>query len=310
MEFETVGAVRSTAKFEGIFSSSDGTVIAEYIARMSFYFGKNIVKMDFTIKNPKAAKHPGGLWDLGDPGSVFFKDLSMQVSLKSTSKTDIMWKTQLNNSFNSANSNNLIIYQDSSGVENWDSPVHVNKDGLVKNRFRGYRVTSDRIIEEGHRASPSVAIRSGEKVITAAIQNFWQNFPKSLEVKNNAIVIRLFPEQYDDMFELQGGEQKTHSVYIHFGSGVEEPEHLDWVQSPLVVRAPSEWYSRSMALGYISPFGKDKNPEYQKLVNNAIEGDSNFFLLREKIDEYGWRHFGDVYANHEIVSYKGSSLLF
>ena len=32
------------------------------------------------------------------------------------------------------------LYQDSSGGDNWQSPVHVNAEGRVPNRFRGYRV--------------------------------------------------------------------------------------------------------------------------------------------------------------------------
>jgi hypothetical protein len=37
------------------------------------------------------------------------------------------------------------------------------------------------------------------------------------------------------------------------------------------------------------------------LVNSAITGDQSFEQRREIIDEYGWRHFGELYADHEAV---------
>jgi hypothetical protein len=34
-------------------------------------------------------------------------------------------------------------------------------------------------------------------------------------------------------------------------------------------------------------------------VGAALDGDDTFDAKRERIDEYGWRHFGDLYADHE-----------
>ncbi len=44
---------------------------------------------------------------------------------------------------------------------------------------------------------------------------------------------------------------------------------------------------------------------YLRLVNAAIEGPDTFELKRERVDEYGWRHFGDLYADHEAVRDSG-----
>src|SRR5439155_1016122 len=35
------------------------------------------------------------------------------------------------------------------------------------------------------------------------------------------------------------------------------------------------------------------------LVNAAVEGADSFVCKRETIDEFGWRNFGDIYADHE-----------
>jgi hypothetical protein len=38
---------------------------------------------------------------------------------------------------------------------------------------------------------------------------------------------------------------------------------------------------------------------YEALVNVAIDGAASFRARRECIDEFGWRHFGELYADHE-----------
>ena len=49
------------------------------------------------------------------------------------------------------------------------------------------------------------------------MEGFWQNFPKALEVRGNRLTIGIFPRQYADVYQLQGGEQKTQTLYLAFG---------------------------------------------------------------------------------------------
>ena len=37
------------------------------------------------------------------------------------------------------------------------------------------------------------------------------------------------------------------------------------------------------------------------MLGDALEGERNFMVKRETVDEYGWRHFGDTWADHEEV---------
>jgi len=253
---ETEGELRTTLKVEGEFRSSNRSSFANFVSRVSFFANSSIVKIDFTIHNPQAAKHPGGLWDLGDPGSIFFDDLSICATLNSnelsamnnelhndpsTISYRLNDESSALNYQSSANSyelncaSNLIIYQDSSGGENWKSLNHVNRNGEVKNSFRGYRVYSDKeIISDGLRANPTISIKDNDKQISCAVQNFWQNFPKALEVKGNTMIIRMFPHQYDDVFELQGGEQKTHTIFLSFDQRLSDKTGLEWIQNPLI----------------------------------------------------------------------------
>lgn len=310
INIETRGLLRSTIKIEGKFKSKSGKIFSDFFTRLSFYAGKSVVKIEFTIRNPKAAKHPGGFWDIGDEGSIFYDDLSMHFSLPLKQDVSISWKTQLNQKLRKLNKTRLEIYQDSSGGDNWNSPSHVNRYGKVMNSFRGYRVNSESLLEEGHRASPTIAITSDNITVTAAIMDFWQNFPKSIEAKENKLTIRLFPKQHNDFFELQGGEQKTHTCYLNFENNERKSLGLDWIFDPLVPQTNPDWFAKTMAIGYMAPMEKNKNSYYQKLVNNLIDGNNSVFKNRERVDEFGWRHFGDVYANHEKVGYRGSQSTF
>ncbi len=57
---------------------------------------------------------------------------------------------------------------------------------------------------------------------------------------------------------------------------------------------------------YLTPRADDPHGDYLRLVDAAVEGDDTFERKREVIDEYGWRHFGDIYGDHEAVFHKES----
>ena len=202
---------------------------------------------------------------------------------------------------------NLLIYQDSSGGENWRSSNHINRSGKVPLRFKGYQVwEGEQLITQGLRASPLVYIGDGNIGISSAIQKFWQNFPKAFQIDGKRIKMGLFPEFFRDLHELQGGERKTHTVFLDFNG---RPEALNWIQNPLIPVIPPEWYSRTKALSYLSINSKYNDYLYETLIETAIRGKNNFFHRREVIDEYGWRNFGDIYADHEAVGHTANAPL-
>lgn len=307
MSRETQGPLRITLKAEGRFKSQSGSEFASFSARLSFFANSPLVRIEFTLLNPRAAKHPGGLWDLGDPGSVFFKDFSLHAALNTYQQpTEISWTTR-RGAYNSQRmSRKLLIYQDSSGGKNWNSRNHMNRDREIKNAFRGYQVYSDgELVEKGMRTHPCIAVADKDKKISAAVQSFWQNFPKALEADDDTLIIRLFPKQYNDIFELQGGEQKTHTVFLHFGETQDFTCLEGLIHAPLILRVSPEWYAKSKGFDYLVPESSDPNKKLTEVINTAIRGKHTFFHRREIIDEYGWRNFGDLYADHEAVGYQG-----
>lgn len=331
---ETPGPLRTTLKVEGQFkakqpnqlneSNRPNQAIASFFSRIHFFAGLSMIRLEFTVRNPRAAMHPGGLWDLGDPGSVLFRDLSIHTALNCRSaqpkisyylKEDpVPMDYQSVNqsrqpsaiSYKQNGDSHLRIYQDSSGGENWKSHNHVNRNGEVKNCFRGYRIYwNGEITKEGLRANPSISIHEDGKRISGIIQHFWQNFPKALDAKDNTLTIRFFPEYHNDVFELQGGEQKTHTVILEFGLFREVDQGFGWIDSPIIPRSTPEWYAKTKAFDYLMPENEALNGELRELISVAIKGNNTFFRRRERVDEYGWRNFGEFYADHESVGHDG-----
>ena len=55
------------------------------------------------------------------------------------------------------------------------------------------------------------------------MREFWQNFPLAMEAGDAAVTVRLFPRQSAAPHELQGGERKTHEIWLTFGPEALEP---------------------------------------------------------------------------------------
>jgi hypothetical protein len=289
---EAAGPVRATACLEGVFPGAG----LRFVARLSFFAGTGLVRVAFTIHNPERARHRGGLWDLGDPGSVLFRDLSLRLGAQPDNKA--FWTAEPGQTPRSAST--VEIYQDSSGGENWKSRNHVNRDGRVPVSFRGYRVRGGDAEETGLRANPVVRVGG----VAAAVPEFWQQFPKAIAAGRDEIRIGLFPAEFDDLHELQGGEQKTHVVWFDL-RGAAEAEPLGWAHAPARVVAPPEWYADSGAVPYLIPKSRGEDRPVEAFLHGAIEGPNNLFDRREVIDEYGWRNYGDLYADHEAAYYTG-----
>jgi hypothetical protein len=306
-EFDARGPVRATIGFEGAFEGRRRGRL-RFRARLSFFAGSSFVRVELTLHNPRRARHRGGLWDLGDPGSIFFRDLSLQLGLGGSSPLRVHWTEDIAGLERTTEAETFEIYQDSSGGENWRNRNHVNRFGEVPLRFRGYRVRRGREASSGLRASPVVSVESPTGPVTAAIPEFWQQFPKAIDTERGMLNLRLFPGQFGDLFELQGGEQKTHTVWLHFSrsdrSGIGS---LEWVHRPVRVHCTPEWYAETKAIPYLLPASANPGDRYESYLSTVVDGSKSFFARREIIDEYGWRNYGEVYADHEGAYYRGEA---
>ena len=313
---ESRGPLRATLRLEGRLGRQ-----LRWLARFDFFAGSGLVRLRWTVHNPRRARHAGNLWDLGDSGSVLLEDFSLRWTMSQTVRR-AFWKSEsdrpaetisvdqesLSSPGAEVEAGNLVeIHQNSSGGENWQSPNHVNRHAQVPCRFRGYRVQVGAGMREGLRASPIVAAEDGRMELAVAMPEFWQQFPKTMAVDAEGIRIGLFPREANDLFELQGGEQKTHSVWFLAAAkqGADVANALEWVDRPARAIASPAWSAQSRAMPYLVAADGKTDPRYHAMMDAAIDGPESFLAKRESIDEYGWRHYGEVVADHENAYAKG-----
>lgn len=309
---EEPGPFRASLLAEGRFVSSRFKPVILFKARLVFFADQSVVRLEFLIRNPQAALHPGGLWDLGDLGSFFFKELS--ISLCPHGKPQqLFWYTEQPENIQVSNIDNWILYQDSSGGKNWNSRNHLTHSGDLSVSFCGYHVRALqnnelKLIDQGLRANPGVRILTSSGWLAATVMDFWQNFPKALTWRAGFLSVGLFPGESRSEFELQGGEQKRHIIYFDFGL----PHHdmaLPMFQHPIHAALDPNWVEKTSAISFFVPQREDRNEKYLQYINQIIEGPESFIEKRELIDEYGWRNFGDLYADHEAVNQNESPML-
>lgn len=289
---------RSTFFFKGYFKGNTTLFCLRFEASLTFFIDSALCEMEITLHNPKAAQHKGGFWDLGDPGSEYFK--SLNLSIKLDERPEVHWKDLSEDQFKTIKGDSIRLYQDSSGGENWDHHIHIDKSNNSTVSFKGYQLSADdQLVTQGDRASPVFSLMHQQKVLlSAAIKNFWQNFPKALSIKKNELRIEIFPETHKSDYELQGGEQKTHSVYLDFSDNSQQLEQL---LKPVNITLTLEHYQQSQALPWL-PKSYQSDP-LDSLIRKGIDGDRDFFWKREEADEYGWRNFGELWADHETLEH-------
>ena len=299
---EEVAASRAEANscldtiLTGHWRSRDGQTFARFEIALAVHSKGSLVDADIRIHNPNRAMHPGGLWDLGDPGSAFFSSLSLNIAGTSRTQARLV-ADQAPSNWQASQNEPLSIYQDSSGGEQWNSRNHQDKDGKVTTRFKGYKVQWGASTDQGSRVQPILEVTCGENVCGATLHKFWQNFPSGLQATDHGMQIDLFPATSGQTFELQGGERKTHRVTLQFG---QPAEALHWACHPLTPVVEAVEYEVAQALPWFTA-AESSSSDLDNLIQAGITGPGNFFDKRETIDEYGWRNFGDLFADHETL---------
>lgn len=290
---EVRGPVRTTLAMSGNFTGQNKRQLL-FQARLHVYAGLSHCALEVRLHNPDAAHHPGNLWDLGDPGSVLIKEWLLELPLAEEHLAGRIYPTV----FDSARELVLgqgAIYQEASGGLHWDSPVHRNRDGVVPMRQPGWMLTTGELKETGDRAQPILQAVCGEAHVSVGIEHFWQRFPKSLESEQGILRLGLLPGNFPGGHELQGGEQITERIRFDFA----ERELPGFVAGPALFALCDGRHCRDTGVlpeGLWQPF--DLN--YRRLLEIA-RGLKGFLAKREQVDEYGWRNFGELYADHEAA---------
>ncbi|WP_440903460.1 hypothetical protein ACMZOO_11395 [Catenovulum sp. SX2] len=250
-----------------------------------------------TLLNARAATHAGGLWDLGDSASIEIEycELVFLKNEKQLSVIELADEKTLNLGQDIAR-----VVQVASGGENWQSPVHLDKNLQVPLKQNGALVYgADGQWENLATARLNPSVKCADTFIIQP-QQFWQNFPKGLALTDNKIVVELLPK-CDYLHELQAGEQTTLQVSCY-----NQQNKTDFVSQALTIQVDLTHVQNSQVWPYF--YQAQELSPIESIIQRGVNGASNFFAKREVVDEYGWRNFGDLYADHETDGYQGEDI--
>ncbi len=270
-----------------------------FSAQVTQFHHAPLLKIELTLHNPRRAEHPDGFWDLGDSQSELLHSVVLSVGTSLPESRTVQWAEQPGQSMRQTDAQHWTLRQESSGGTNWHSRVHCDAHGRVPWKMCGYEVAYDTIRSSGNRASPVVGLSCSDSGIVAGVRDFWQEFPSAIEVDGSTLRIHLLPRMPDFLHELQAGEKTTRVVWIRLTDGPIRPSDLDWIYRPLTAAPTTECVSTSGGLEWHSDGQNGSGSPGDQLTTEMLAGPRNFFWKREAIDEYGWRNFGDFWADHE-----------
>jgi len=111
---EESGPLRVSLLAEGNFFAQSCKPALSFKACLAFFASSPTVRVELQVRNPQAALHPGGLWDLGDPGSFIFNDLSIQLQPAGTIQ-QLEWYAEAPNQVCSVDPDEWTLYHLMSG---------------------------------------------------------------------------------------------------------------------------------------------------------------------------------------------------
>jgi len=302
-EFEEVGPLAAALCVRGEIGPGAPLPLAEFVCRLCFHAGKSEVRAFLTVRNPAAHSHPGNTWDLGTGGSVLMEDLSLTLPLAGVvrqSRAGVGARTETIVASK--------LYQDSSGGPNWSSANHVDKDYVIPTTFQGYRIyRGAEMAGEGVRADGWLHARSDVGGMAAGVRDFWQNSPKALELTEGGVRVGLWPREYAGVHELLGGEQKTYEMlFVFHGPDTSDEaveQRMNAFHHPLYAMPDPAALYATRAFQPTAPMDRERFEKLEETCDTFVyplgAREVSVITKWDQIDEYGWRHFGDTFADNE-----------
>jgi len=168
---------------------------------------------------------------------------------------------------------------------------------------------------KGKRAEGWVSGRSVSGYVTVAVKDFWQQWPKSLEVEGNEMRIGLCPAlepgQYDGLeplekwyylfkgqnYRFKTGVAKSHEVWLRFsGEPVDEAVFSAMIQIPLIAAVNPTWAAQTGVWGDLMPAGS-RTEQYDELAEAGFQA----LLETDEIEgQYGLLNWGDWFGERRF----------
>jgi len=292
----------------------------------------NQLKIDLSVHNPMPLIQQNGQWDLGNENSIELTKFGLKIALPKGNFSVANTNTD-NSTIASANaisivSANASAYANSntnddnnefkhfeewslrisnSGGENWSSKNHIDKNGVVPQKERGAVIVEvdNQQTHTYRELRPSLAFIMSDATQRFAINidNMWEKFPLEVSAHHDQMDIIFCETNTDSAIELQPGEIKFHSLNITL---LPTPSINNTNAQPPALTLNPDIFCNTNTIPWLTT--SISQTPLSSIVNLGLTGDTNFFAKREAVDEFGWRNFGDIYADHEAVGHKGDDV--
>ena len=236
-----------------------------------------------SIVNSNAASHPAGKWDLGDTASFEIDAFNLEGDTTNPIKLALSDHGEIQY----LSGDKIEVFQASSGKPNWNCANHVDKNNTVSLPFKGYQVETENgsSLHESQ-CQASIEYNCNNRNWQLELADFWQNFPSSVSISASHFCMSMLGSDSAPTTELQAGEKKT-----RYFSAL--PSDCITAHCYLGIHYTAETQS--------VPFFEEsqKRAPLHQLIQAGVSTEHGFETKREEIDEFGWRHFGELYADHE-----------
>ncbi len=267
--------------------------------KLTDFRDQGLVRLDFCLHNPRRAEHAGGFWDLGDPGSELLQRATVNIKTGLPESGGVTWIEQPGCSVQHARSEAWAIGPQQRNALKSDASTSGSRQKPIRRDAPVYQVVCGDSHCVGTRPRPIVGLTSTNTGVSVAIEDFWEKGPTSIEIDRSTIKVHLLAEESDGCHELQAGETFSRTIWLKHFDGPAGVEDLAWVYQPLVARPTNTQLAMSGCLEWFTEQALAPDYPSHQLTQEMIDGPTNFFAKREAIDEYGWRNFGDMWADHE-----------
>lgn len=315
------GPLRCVLEVKGCFGPKSAPVL-EFTAREHFHAGSPRVRVQFTLENnnfcERTATGNAKSSDIGGVNCVFFDEMALALPTGTGAGAAVRFGLDAAAKppqGGAEPAGAIELYQDSNGGAQWnryqDAKYHPRPNSSVT--FQGYHVLNagGDVVLAGGRAPGWMTCTGPDCGVAVAVQNFWQQFPKSLAVAaDGTLRIGLFPARYAADFPFRSGEHKTHEILLDFDSGAVDPARREAVakafDDPLRLEPTAAWFAKTRAFGGLVPEDMANYAAYEARNLSAIgifapgaKSGASIPSRREKTDFYGWMDFGDVPIDFE-----------
>lgn len=313
MIVETEGPQTTTVRLEGWYVDGQGQKSARQITRLQFFRGQSLVKIIHTFVITE------------DTNNRWFGDIGLEFPLKLDGPiTGIADKSYL---FDGeavttpiAAGQAMSLFQEvykHHGEEAMRGVVGIVEDGTMDELAKADRVGEWASVGgKGHR-------------VTAVLRDFWQTFPKEIEVSGDEMRVHLFSgrggreldfrpqtmakywgkwaslfvEDKGFLFELAekpanaAGLARTHEIWLMFHpadtpvEAIARAAHV--VSEPILALPDPKWSCATGIFGPMSPYDLDKFPKEEAFISQCYDW---FIGFGERFGHWGFLEYGVVHA--------------